>query len=169
MLVAKPAFWVYTNPLKLYFIAVVYSYAIHLRKGSYRSLPLTKSAHIAGSSTQANPNAYDSLADTADDEMEDFYRVPIQTPTSAGHRRSASHSKNVPDFVSAPGRPSRKKGQGSVTTIGGAKDRRIDEEVLFDGEEQTYAPSTSSRARTDSNTDEERTLAETGSSRGKRV
>ncbi|KAF5335950.1 hypothetical protein D9611_006326 [Ephemerocybe angulata] len=166
---------------KIYFILIVYSYATHLRKGSYRSLPLTRSAHSAASSTQAT-NAYESLADGADDEeIEDFYRVPLQTPVPPvnGHRRGGSHNSSFADFVSAPGRTARKKGNASVSGgIGGTRDRRIDEEVLFDEEEQTaYAASTSSRAHskfgTDSTavSDEERNIGMGGEStmKGKRI
>ncbi|KAJ2914630.1 hypothetical protein MD484_g5759, partial [Candolleomyces efflorescens] len=168
---------------KIYFILLLYSYASHLRKGSYRSLPLTRSAQVASSSSNhPSTNAYESLAD---DEVEDFYRVPLQTPPVSGgghgHRRGGS---GFADFVSAPGRTSRKKngGLGSISggSIGGTRDRRIDEEdVLFDEDDQTYAASTSSRAHsklgTDSSTvvsDEERTIgmgSDVGSVKGKRV
>ncbi|EAU90601.2 hypothetical protein CC1G_00985 [Coprinopsis cinerea okayama7 len=153
--------------VKLYFIVLIYSYASHLRKGSYRSLPLTRSAYA--STTAAHPaNAYEALGHN-DDDVEDFYRVPLQTPPASGHRRGGSqHSvSGSVDFVSAPGRIPRKKGFGSMSlSNGGTRDRRIEEEdVLFDEDEATYAASSSSRAHsklgTDStlnNSDEERAV-----------
>ncbi|TEB36674.1 DUF1753-domain-containing protein [Coprinellus micaceus] len=164
---------------KIYFILILYSYAVHLRKGSYRSLPLTRSAQ--GSSTSVHPpNAYEALAGDGDDQVEDFYRVPLQQPpvggSSHGHRRGGSTNSSFADFVSAPGRTARKKSghHGKAPSmnanVGGTRDRsaRIDEEedVLFDEDEATYAASTSSRGYskfgTDSSTvgasDEERSV-----------
>jgi hypothetical protein len=166
-------------PIQIYFILILYSYAVHLRKGSYRSLPLTRSAQ--GSSTSVHPpNAYEALAGDGDDEVEDFYRVPLQQPpvggSSHGHRRGGSTNSSFADFVSAPGRTARKKSghHGKAPSmnanVGGTRDRsaRIDEEedVLFDEDEATYAASTSSRGYskfgTDSSTvgasDEERSV-----------
>jgi len=132
---------------KIYFALLIYSYAMHLRKGSYRTLPLSRAVYAA--SNAASHTAYDVLADAEDEEIEDFYRVPLRTPPVSGHRRGSSNPNasvgSFADFVSAPGRPSRKKGLGSVSL---SKDRGVieEEDVLFDEDEQTaYAPSTSSR------------------------
>ncbi|TFK26251.1 DUF1753-domain-containing protein [Coprinopsis marcescibilis] len=142
---------------KIYFILLLYSYGSHLRKGSYRSLPLTRSAYAPQGSMYPANNAYEALA-AHDDDPEDFYRVPLQTPPVSGHRRGGSHH-SVPnisaDFVSAPGRQSRKKGFGSMSlsSNGGKRDTRIEEEdVLFDEDEMTYTTSNSSRGRIDSST-----------------
>lgn len=152
---------------------VIYSYATHLRKGTFRSLPLTRSAYSSHNS--GSHIAYDALANAEDDDVEDFYRVPLRSPaaTRGGHRRGASaggahkpHQStssitSFADFVSAPGRPgsSRKKSAGIP------RERGIDEEVLFDEDEATYAPSTSSRGHSKPGTestlttsDEERTI-----------
>ncbi|KAF9480509.1 DUF1753-domain-containing protein [Pholiota conissans] len=156
--------WVF----KIYFALLVYSYAMHLRKGSYRSLPLSRSVFV--SSTVAAHNAYDALANEEDEEIEDFYRVPLRTPPASGHRRGNSQNNSsitsFADFVSAPGRTPRKKGFGSMSL---PRDRDIEEEdVLFDEDDATYAASTSSRSHskvgTDSsttaaNSDEERAIA----------
>jgi len=95
---------------KIYFALLIYSYAMHLRKGSYRSLPLSRSAYVA--SNIASHAAYDALVDEEDEEIEDFYRVPLRTPQASGHRRGASSNNNgsitnFADFVSAPGRTPR--------------------------------------------------------------
>jgi len=152
---------------------------MHLRKGSYRALPLSRSTYAA--THTSSHAAYDVLADAEDEDIDDFYRVPLRTPpaSASGHRRGASSNNNgssasFADFVSAPGRPPRKKGFGSMSI---PRDRGIaEEDVLFDEEEQTYAPSNSSRGHsklgTDSSTtvasDEERAMGGAGSeSRGR--
>ncbi|KAF8909328.1 Inositolphosphorylceramide synthase subunit Kei1-domain-containing protein [Gymnopilus junonius] len=160
---------------KIYFALLLYSYAVHLRKGSYRSLPLSRYASVA--SNTASHAAYDVLADAEDEEIEDFYRVPLRTPPASGHRRGGSSNNNgsvatFADFVSAPGRTPRKTKFGSVSL---PRDGGIDEEVIFDEDEVTYAASTSSRAQsklgTDSSTtaasDEERGTSGSGSDTGK--
>lgn len=160
---------------KIYFALLIYSYATHLRKGSYRSLPLSRSSYAA--STIAAHTAYDAIADEEDEEIEDFYRVPLRTPPASGHRRGTSINNNASsitsfaDFVSAPGRVPRKKGFDSVSLPKGGIE---EEDILFD-EDETYAASSSSRGHsklgTDSSTtaasDEERTAAGYGSDSGK--
>jgi len=66
--------------LKIYLALLIYSYAIHLRKGSYRNLP------------HSRPNVTSEFDETAligddddDEEIEDFYRVPVRTPQSTTH------------------------------------------------------------------------------------
>jgi len=158
---------------KIYFALLIYSYAMHLRKGSYRSLPLSRSSYAA--SNGVAHSVYDALADEEDEEIEDFYRVPLRTPS--GHRRGNSNNNNASsitsfaDFVSAPGRAPRKKGFGSVNLPKGGIE---EEDVLFD-EDETYAASSSSRGHsklgTDSSTtaasDEERIVGGYGSDAGK--
>lgn len=148
---------------------------MHLRKGSYRSLPLSRSSYAA--SNVAAHSAYDALADEEDEEIEDFYRVPLRTPPASGHRRGNSTNNNASsitsfaDFVSAPGRTPRKKGFGGVSLPKGGIE---EEDILFD-EDETYAASSSSRGHsklgTDSSTtaasDEERTVGGYGSDSGK--
>ena len=142
---------------------------MHLRQGSYRSLPLSRSAH--NSSHLTSQTAYDALADE-EDEIEDFYHVPLRSPPASNHRRGTSGNVSVSsfaDFVSAPGRIPRKK------YFGNTRDRGIDEEyVLFDDDEVTYAASTSSHTHsklgTDGSTiasDEERGNGVFGSDNGK--
>lgn len=117
---------------------------MHLRKGSYRSLPFSRSIHSTSYSTP-HAAAYDVLADADDDDTEDFYRVPLHSSSARGHRRgtSGNHSSiaSFADFVSAPGKPLRKK----VNSNSYSRENGIHEETVFDEDEATYAPSTSSR------------------------
>lgn len=152
----------------------MYSYATHLRKGSYRSLPLSRSA--AGSNPSfPSPSAINGAYESAlglmdeDEEIEDFYRVPLGTPNSKSahyhHRRSSSRThkpsgsiSSFTDFMSAPGRPRKAGGHGrhntrhqthtrsSSRSVGGIT-KDTDDEVLFDEEESTAYASTSSRSK----------------------
>ncbi|KIK08958.1 hypothetical protein K443DRAFT_672003 [Laccaria amethystina LaAM-08-1] len=146
---------------KIYFTLLLYSYASHLRKGSYRSLPLSRPAYAAAPHNHGNL-AYETLAADEDEEVEDFYRVPLRTPPASGHRRSPSHNNSITsfaDFVSAPGRGPRKKGFGSVS-LGGLGDRGIEEEdAMFDEDDLTYAASTSSRGHSKMGTEGSSTAA----------
>ncbi|KAF9005989.1 Inositolphosphorylceramide synthase subunit Kei1-domain-containing protein [Cyathus striatus] len=138
---------------KIYFALLLYSYASHLRKGSYRSLPLSRPVPAVSSSTH---NAYDTSLGLPDEEeeIEDFYRVPLRTPTSATVSSFA-------DFVSAPGRqPPRKSKLGMTSTA-----KEIEEEVLFDEDDLTAKPGTDTSSTVVS--DEERAIGGYGDSTGK--
>ncbi|KAI0766695.1 DUF1753-domain-containing protein [Trametes elegans] len=126
---------------KIYFAALLYSYAIHLRKGSYRSLPRSRPNQANGS---ANGVAYatSALPDGDDDDIEEFYRLPVRAPTQAqpaanghangGHTPTSSHS-SFADFVSAPGRTRRgKPGRSNLSVSVSAKGGADGAEVLFD-------------------------------------
>ncbi|KAI0630830.1 DUF1753-domain-containing protein [Trametes polyzona] len=127
---------------KIYFAALLYSYAIHLRKGSYRSLPRSRPYQA---NTSANGVAYaaSALPEGDDDDVEEFYRLPVRAPaqpTSAngnahsGHTPTSSHS-SFADFVSAPGRTRRGKPGRSNLSVGvSAKGGADGSEVLFDEE-----------------------------------
>ncbi|KAI0642118.1 DUF1753-domain-containing protein [Trametes meyenii] len=127
---------------KIYFAALLYSYAIHLRKGSYRSLPRSRPYQAA---TAANGVTYSAsgLPDGDDDDVEEFYRLPVRTPTqqstangnaSSGHTPTSSHS-SFADFVSAPGRTRRgKPGKSNLSISVSAKGGAAGPEVLFDEE-----------------------------------
>ena len=123
---------------------MLYSYAIHLRKGSYRSLPYSRSYSPNGA---VNGSAYgtSALPDGDDDDVEEFYRLPVRTPTSqsqppangnarGGHTPTSSHS-SFTDFVSAPsrsrrGKPGKSNLSISVSANGGVSADGA--EVLFD-------------------------------------
>ncbi|XP_006461929.1 hypothetical protein AGABI2DRAFT_151536 [Agaricus bisporus var. bisporus H97] len=156
---------------KFYFALLIYSYASHLRKGSYRSLPLSRSNYSSlPSNTNASPS-YDTALDMGDDEelggTGDFYHVPLRKPTNTssttrGHRRHKSNGSisSFADFVSAPGNRNSRKSKPSnlntSTTFGKAMD--IEEEVLFDEDESTYV-SGSSRAHSKMGTEGSSTAA----------
>lgn len=133
---------------QIYFAALLYSYAIHLRKGSYRSLPHSRSYSPNGT---ANGGAYSTsaLPDDDDDDVEDFYRLPVRTPTSAQHpppQNGTARSGHTPtssassftDFVSAPGRARRgKPGRSNLNISASANDAAGTGgpgEVVFDGD-----------------------------------
>lgn len=115
---------------------LIYSYAVHLRKGSYRSLPHTRSTDSA-SAANGVPSAYENSAlPDEEDDIEDFYRVPLRTPQSAsggGHGGAVSSISSFADFVSAPGRGKKSKpgrsalSRNVVNGVGGDQ-----EDVLFD-------------------------------------
>ncbi|KAF9453609.1 DUF1753-domain-containing protein [Macrolepiota fuliginosa MF-IS2] len=183
---------------KLYFALLIYSYATHLRKGSYRSLPLSRSNYTSIPSN-ATANSYETALDLADDEelagTGDFYRVPLRNTnthtslsssnsnSSRGHRRTTSNSSNststpgkahkqgntsvssFADFVSAPGRNSRRT-KGGLASVSVGRERDIKEEVLFDEDEMTYV-SGSSRAHSKMGTEGSSTAASTDEERGK--
>jgi hypothetical protein len=114
---------------KIYFALLIYSYATHLRKGSYRSLPHSRST---GSASGTVTSAYEASAlPDEEEEIEDFYRVPLRTPQTGG-----SISSFV-DFVSAPGTPRRGKGgKSSLSRVSNAPNGHAGveevEDVLFD-------------------------------------
>lgn len=97
----------------------------------------------------AAPAAYETsgLPDE-DEEIEDFYRVPLRTPQSVGSSGAGAGGGgsvgSFADFVSAPGRPRRSKSAkaSSLSQVSNAANGRaggsqghIGEEVLFDEDE----------------------------------
>lgn len=132
---------------QIYFIVLVYSYASHLRMGSYRSLPLTRPSH-----NNAN-NAYETtgLPDEEEEEIQDFYRVPLRA-----HNAGNNSIPGIADFINAPGRT--RKPRSRTRSASRNRDGRIgdEENVVFDENESTaYASSSrahSSRGETEDNT-----------------
>ncbi|KAG5639074.1 hypothetical protein H0H81_007018 [Sphagnurus paluster] len=145
---------------KIYFIVLLYSYASHLRKGSYRSLPLSKST--AGATANHANHAYETaLGGDEEEEIGDFYRVPLRAPKPATGSLSG-----VAEFVKAPGRPTKNKTRASTSRSGSRNGSRNSDDVLFDeNESTTYA--SSSRAHSKLGTDDS-TLASTDDERGGR-
>lgn len=145
---------------QFYFAAVLYSYAIHLRKGSYRSLPLSRSAVAASGSATFGPSTSALGDDEEDDAVEDFYRLPVRAPPPPNPSPQASlpggsSVSSFADFVSAPppangrtrkGRPSKSNLSVSVSardikqregSSGGSSPTTADgAEVLFDAREE---------------------------------
>ncbi|KAG8996650.1 hypothetical protein FRB94_008147 [Tulasnella sp. JGI-2019a] len=58
--------------VKFYFAALIYSYAIHLRKGTYRSLPLTHAVSHSNRTGAANDTAYHPLYENELDAHQDL-------------------------------------------------------------------------------------------------
>jgi hypothetical protein len=119
---------------------LIYSFATHLRKGSYRSLPHSRST--GGNTNGGNTNASDAIPyensaiPDEDEDIEDFYRVPLRTPQSSGAGVGGGGSiTSFADFVSAPGSGRRSKaGKSSLSRSSNSANGRAEgeEEVLFD-------------------------------------
>jgi len=117
---------------KFYFALLVYSYASHLRKGSYRTLPFTRPV----SNTPLPFMGYETSLADEDEEVEDFYRVPLRKPQSGSSITSFS------DFVSAPGRVRKPKGHSRLgkSSLGKGvqailSEQTEDGDILFDDNE----------------------------------
>ena len=112
---------------------------MHLRKGSYRNLALSRSHSTV---------PYAGLGAVADeDDEDDYYTLPVRAPPpSAAHAHTPSGSiTNFADFVSAPGRSRRynqrappKSARGNLAS-GKSPAEGADEveELLFDEDEMS--------------------------------
>ncbi|KAG5647432.1 hypothetical protein DXG03_009362 [Asterophora parasitica] len=149
---------------KIYFILLLYSYASHLRKGSYRSLPLSRPTAV----TNLNSNhAYETaLGGDEEEEIGDFYRVPLRA-----HKAATGSLSGIAEFVKAPGRTSKHRPRSSQGgsrpgSQNGSRPGSLgrDEDVLFDENEST-AYASSSRAHSKLGTDDD-TIAGTDDERG---
>ncbi|KAF5377792.1 hypothetical protein D9757_008098 [Collybiopsis confluens] len=120
---------------KIYLAILVYSYATHLRKGSYRSLLRPR---IPGN---INDPALGYPEEDEDNEAEDFYRLPLRTPNTANTVSSFT------DFINHGPR------QQSASKL--SKNNEEVDEVLFDDDELSYR--SSSRAHSKMGTDESST------------
>ena len=145
-----------SNIAQIYFALLLYSYATHLRKGSYNSV-----RHFRTFSS--TPTGYTAALTEEEDDTEEFYLPSIRThqpphiprdpishlqnsSTSRFSSDSASHAKNgssshiangsishLPDFVSAPGRHGRKASRGSSTKISiPGRKSEMNGEVIFE-------------------------------------
>lgn len=139
------------SSLQLYFAALIYSYAVHLRKGTYRSLPLSGMTNnpqyiaLTGSARAvAFPETF--LGDEDEETADDFYQrsaMPTPHPPHSANRTPGAGSiSSFADFVSAPGRSQRFRPVASAGVAGssrktGVSDKDTDfvEEVLFDSDE----------------------------------
>ncbi|KAF8889395.1 Inositolphosphorylceramide synthase subunit Kei1-domain-containing protein [Infundibulicybe gibba] len=80
---------------KIYFALLIYSYASHLRKGSYRALPRPYTSSASASAAAATAAGYEPALGP-DDEDDELYRMPLRTHTPGGSISSFA------DFVGAP-------------------------------------------------------------------
>ncbi|ESK97784.1 duf1753-domain-containing protein [Moniliophthora roreri MCA 2997] len=135
--------------LKLYLALLIYSYASHLRKGSYRSLLRSRAP------AQPSNETYESALGYPDDDeetVEDLYRLPLRTPNSGSISSFA-------DFVNAPpGRTRKGKGLPGKQNGHAQGNPEEEDEVLFDEDELSYGSSSRGHSKhptDDSSTDSE--------------
>ncbi|KAL5492447.1 hypothetical protein ACEPAI_3894 [Sanghuangporus weigelae] len=172
---------------KVYFALLIYSYAIHLRKGSYRSLPCTTdsaySQYASLNSSARGAHFPETVLGDEDEDLSDgFYHMPLASASHAASRtpipQTGSSIGSFADFVSAPGRGRRFRPQGNAVVAGlGAtgktnpveKDVDFTEEVLFDSDELAHSKFGTEESTSVSSHDEEvsgrRTPGEAGFSR----
>ncbi|KAI0258942.1 Inositolphosphorylceramide synthase subunit Kei1-domain-containing protein [Gloeopeniophorella convolvens] len=111
--------------VKFYFAALLYSFALHLRRGSYRSLPLSRTGAstlpkdalpVAADPASAGAGAADrsgSADPDADADVDAFYGAP------PAHRTAGSGSAgSFADFVSAPPPRRARRTRGSLLAGG---------------------------------------------------
>ncbi|KAJ7652095.1 Inositolphosphorylceramide synthase subunit Kei1-domain-containing protein [Mycena polygramma] len=80
---------------KIYLALLIYSFALHLRKGSYRALARTQPTRAVGTtSAAALPEDEDE-----DEDIGDFYRVPLRSPVTPNRQTGNHLNKNVVDFA----------------------------------------------------------------------
>ncbi|KAF9031378.1 DUF1753-domain-containing protein [Hymenopellis radicata] len=146
---------------KIYFILLIYSYAMHLRTGSYRKLSRS-SRHVPTTSISAN--TYESALGYGEDDdgdIEDFYRTPARTPNTGNSISSFA------DFVNAPPSRPRRSKPSSLGRNGLGKPDDGEDEVLFDDDELTYT--SSSRGHSKMGTDDSSSGSRTSDERNIRA
>ncbi|KAG6828915.1 hypothetical protein H0H92_006301 [Tricholoma furcatifolium] len=142
---------------KIYFALLLYSYASHLRKGSYRSLPLSRVP--VGPSNSTNHAYETALGGVEEEEIEDFYRLPLRA-----HKPASGSLSGMAEFVRAPGRTGKQHRRATSSKSRSGSRIRDEEEVLFDENEST-AYASSSRAHSKAGTDDD-TIVCTDDERG---
>ncbi|EUC59052.1 inositolphosphorylceramide synthase subunit Kei1 [Rhizoctonia solani AG-3 Rhs1AP] len=125
---------------KIYFSALIYSYAIHLRQGSYRTLPLTTALANSISNNGDTTLMESDLESDGEAEGSALYRMPVRTPRTGD---------SFAEFTNAPSR-GRKPGASRGSKLGESMDPN-EEEVLWDEEEERAGASgMSSKLETES-------------------
>lgn len=114
--------------IKIYFTILIYSYAHHLRKGTYRNLPLT----FPNNAVSGNGRSYGPIPLDPAEEGEDEDPEPLQSFYPARHTPHSSIA-SWSDFVSAPGRKKRFSQRERDLQM---QEEAVDE-VLFDEDEST--------------------------------
>ncbi|KAJ7294085.1 Inositolphosphorylceramide synthase subunit Kei1-domain-containing protein [Mycena rebaudengoi] len=127
---------------KIYFALLIYSYATHLRKGSYRALART--THAAPTMATAL-----DLPDEEDEEIEDFYRVPLHQPPTP-NKHVGNHLNNITPVPSSSFADKQKRASSSTASRNPAKAPPADdadEEPLFDDDYPYISSSSGSTSK----------------------
>ncbi|KAG8215048.1 Inositolphosphorylceramide synthase subunit Kei1-domain-containing protein [Butyriboletus roseoflavus] len=90
---------------KIYFALLLYSYATHLRRGTFNAI---RNWRLRSSV----PTGYDPAFMEEEDDNEEFYL------SSLGTRQPNGTSPHLPDFVSTPGRNERHSAKQSRSSLG---------------------------------------------------
>jgi len=131
---------------KIYFALLIYSYAMHLRKGSYRALARTQPARPTAS--------IPILPDEEDEEIEDFYRVPLRQPSTPNQQTNNNSVSGFANFVGDNQKRTRPSKPPISTAAlphtlnkASASAPEVDEdEVLFDDDYQYASSGSTSKA-----------------------
>ncbi|KAJ7479965.1 Inositolphosphorylceramide synthase subunit Kei1-domain-containing protein [Mycena galericulata] len=143
---------------KIYFCLVIYSFAMHLRKGTYRALARSQIPRPTTTSIQTL-----DLPDEEDEEIEDFYRVPLRQPSTpikqSGNHRSNNSISSFTDFVGDnQKRPRNSKPPVSTAAAPykGPAPEGDEDEVLFDDDYQYASSGSTSKATSKRGTESSR-------------
>ncbi|CAE6417788.1 unnamed protein product [Rhizoctonia solani] len=110
---------------KIYFAALIYSYATHLRQGSYRALPMTVALANSISNSGDNTLMESDLESDEEADASALYRMPVRTPRTGD---------SFAEFSNAPSR-GRRPGSSKGSKLAESIDPN-EEEVLWDEEEE---------------------------------
>lgn len=124
--------------IQIYLALLIYSFAIHLRKGSYRALARTQPTRSAATSADVS-----ALPEDEDEEIEDFYRVPLRAPSTPNKQTNNHLNNTVADFQNG-GDPTQNRARTSPPrnttaaqppySVKKAPPEEDEDEVLFDDE-----------------------------------
>ncbi|KAI9444485.1 Inositolphosphorylceramide synthase subunit Kei1-domain-containing protein [Lactarius indigo] len=104
--------------IKFYFAALLYSFAHHLRRGTYRPLSFSRNTPLINDSSALPPLDSDSGDGSIEDvDLESFYSA---TPTLPSEVRAQGAQAQFADFVSAPP-PKRVRPTRGSLLAGGAR------------------------------------------------
>lgn len=84
--------------LQLYFIVIIYNYALHLRHGTYRTLPLSRSTRGL-SAVSHFPDSESEDEDTHLHDVDNFHQPYPPRTNGHGPRYSASERAGASDVV----------------------------------------------------------------------
>ncbi|KAJ7151732.1 Inositolphosphorylceramide synthase subunit Kei1-domain-containing protein [Mycena filopes] len=141
---------------KIYLGALIYSYALHLRKGSYRALALTR-AQSSPISTKglglAGGPMQTPLPEDDDDDVDAFYRVPLRAPGTPTKFSSSNDTQKRTRPAPQPNSTTAAPPLHSLTAGPLTKSKEVppyaadygdvddEDEVLFDDGEYPYVSS----------------------------